>query len=59
MGEKLYNFTLFSNRKFKIATLLVIDIILIFFSYYLAFIVRFYQHDKLAEISSIFINHMF
>ena len=34
-----------------------VDIILIFFSYYLAFIVRFYQHDKLAEITSIFINH--
>ena len=57
MRDKLEKFTLFNNRKFKIATLLVIDIILIFFSYYLAFIVRLYQHDKLAEISSIFIKH--
>ena len=50
-------FTLVKNRKFKIATLLVIDILLILVSYYIGFIVRFYQHDKLTEINLLFTKY--
>ena len=50
-------FTLVKNRKFKIATLLVIDIILILVSYYIAFIVRFYHRDKLTEINLLFTKY--
>ena len=52
-------FTLIKNRKFKIATLLVIDILLILVSYYIGFIVRFYQHDKLTEINLLFTKYSF
>mgnify|MGYP000027792694 FL=1 len=50
-------FTLIKNRKFKIATLLVIDILLILVSYYIGFTVRFYQHDKLTEINLLFTKY--
>lgn len=53
MGE----FTLIKNRKFKIFTLLVIDILLILVSYYIGFIVRFYHHDKLTEINLLFTKY--
>lgn len=57
--EKQYrDFNLFRNRKFKIATLLFIDLILIYASYYIAFIFRFYYDDGLREINSIYMSHM-
>lgn len=58
MEEQYRDSNLFRNRKFKIATLLVIDLILILASYYLAFIFRFYYDDGLRDITSIYMSHI-
>lgn len=57
--EEQYKYSnLFRNRKFKIATLVCIDLILIYLSYFLAFIFRFYYDDGLREITYIYTGHM-
>ena len=58
MEEQYRDSNLFRNRKFKIATLLVIDLVLILASYYLAFIFRFYYDDGLRDITSIYMSHI-
>lgn len=58
MEIKLINSSIFRNRKLKIATLLFIDLILIYLSYYLAFIFRFYYNDGLNGITSIYKSHL-
>ncbi|MEN8078818.1 nucleoside-diphosphate sugar epimerase/dehydratase [Clostridioides difficile] len=58
MEEQYKDSNLFRNRKFKIATLLVIDLVLILASYYLAFVFRFYYDDGLRDITSIYMSHI-
>lgn len=58
MEEQYRDSNLFRNRKFKIATLLVIDLVLILASYYLAFIFRFYYDDGLRDITSMYMSHI-
>lgn len=50
----------FSNRKFKIATLLIVDFLLILVAYFLAFIFRLYlDNNSLNEIIIYFKEHIF
>ena len=58
MEKKYKYYNLFRNRKFKITTLVFIDLILIYLSYFLAFIFRFYYNDGLKEIISIYNGHI-
>ena len=58
MEDKFRNSNLFKNRKFKITTLLFIDLILIYLSYYLGFIFRFYYDDGLRDITLIYRGHI-
>lgn len=58
MEDKFRDSNLFRNRKLKIATLVFIDLILIYLSYYLAFIFRFYYNDGLREITLIYNSHI-
>lgn len=58
MEEEFINSNLFKNRKLKIITLVFIDLILIYLSYYLAFIFRFYYNDGLRNITLIYNSHM-
>ena len=58
MEEQYKDSNLFRNRKFKIATLLIIDLVLILASYYLAFVFRFYYDDGLRDITSIYMSHI-
>lgn len=59
MEDKFRDSNLFRNRKFKITTLVFIDLILIYLSYYLAFIFRFYYNDGLRDITLIYNSHIF
>ena len=59
MEDKFRDSNLFRNRKFKITTLVFIDLILIYLSYYLGFIFRFYYNDGLRDITSIYNSHIF
>lgn len=58
MEDKFRDSNLFRNRKLKIATLVFIDLILIYLSYYLAFIFRFYYDDGLRDITLIYSGHL-
>ena len=58
MEKKYKYYNLFRNRKFKITTLVFIDLILIYLSYFLAFIFIFYYNDGLKEIISIYNGHI-
>ena len=58
MEDKFIDSNLFRNRKFKITTLLFIDLILIYLSYYLGFIFRFYYDDGLRDITLIYRGHI-
>ena len=58
MEDKFRCSNLFRNRKFKITTLVFIDLILIYLSYYLAFIFRFYYDDGLRDITLIYNSHI-
>lgn len=58
MEDKFRDSNLFRNRKFKITTLVFIDLILIYISYYLAFIFRFYYDDGLSDITLIYNSHI-
>ncbi len=58
MEDKFRDYNLFRNRKLKIATLVFIDLILIYLSYYLAFIFRFYYDDGLRDITLIYSGHI-
>ena len=58
MEDKFIDSNLFRNRKFKITTLVFIDLILIYLSYYLAFIFRFYYDDGLRDITLIYSGHL-
>lgn len=58
MEDEFRDSNLFRNRKFKITTLVFIDLILIHLSYYLAFIFRFYYDDGLRDITLIYRSHL-
>ena len=58
MEDKFRDSNLFRNRKFKITTLVFIDLILIYLSYYLGFIFRFYYDDGLRDITLIYSSHI-
>lgn len=59
MEKEIKNATLFNNRKIKIATLLIVDFILILISYYLAFVFRYYLADGgLINITQIYNGHI-
>lgn len=58
MERKFINSNIFRNRKLKITTLLFIDLILIYLSYYLAFIFRFYYNGGLKGITLIYKSHL-
>ena len=58
MEDNFIDSNLFKNRKFKITTLLFIDLILIYLSYYLGFIFRFYYDDGLRDITLIYRGHI-
>ena len=58
MEDKFIDSNLFRNRKLKITTLVFIDLILIYLSYYLAFIFRFYYDDGLRDITLIYSGHL-
>lgn len=58
MEDKFIDSNLFRNRKFKITTLVFIDLILIYLSYYLAFIFRLYYDDGLRDITLIYSGHL-
>lgn len=58
MEDKFIDSNLFKNRKLKITTLVFIDLILIYLSYYLAFIFRFYYDDGLRDITLIYSGHI-
>lgn len=50
----------FSNRKLKILTLLIVDFLLILVAYFLAFIFRLYlDNNSLNEIIIYFKEHIF
>ena len=59
MEDKFIDSNLFRNRKLKITTLVFIDLILIYLSYYLGFIFRFYYDDGLRDITLIYSSHIF
>ena len=59
MEDKFIDSNLFRNRKLKITTLVFIDLILIYLSYYLGFIFRFYYNDGLRDITLIYSSHIF